>query len=69
MVISFGPRLLAATAVLIIGSLAIKVIVRGLSKILSKSKLDKNLNPFPDRSGRLTVKGVTGSQCFRHDRY
>ena len=46
MVISFGPRLLAATAVLIIGSLAIKVIVRGLSKILSKSKLDKTLTPF-----------------------
>ncbi len=44
--VAYGPRLLAALAVLVIGSWIIKILTRGIGKIIEKKNPDKSLNSF-----------------------
>ena len=46
MVVGYGPSLLGAIAVWIIGSWVIKMLIRGLTAVLERSKLDETLIPF-----------------------
>ncbi|PKO97749.1 MAG: mechanosensitive ion channel protein MscS [Bacteroidetes bacterium HGW-Bacteroidetes-9] len=42
----YGPRLIGAIAVFIIGSWIIKILTRGFGKILDKRSIDSSLKPF-----------------------
>jgi small conductance mechanosensitive channel len=44
--ISYGPKLLGAIAVWIIGGWVIKLMISGIVKLMEKSKLDASLKPF-----------------------
>lgn len=44
--IEYGPKLLGAILVLVLGLWIIKLITRGVAKSLSKSKIDPSLTPF-----------------------
>ena len=46
MAVEYGPKLLGAILVLIIGSWVIKVIMKNFTKILDKRKIDDSLKPF-----------------------
>ena len=46
MLVEYGPRLVGAILVLVIGSWVIKVIMRGMSKMMDRSNLDVSLKPF-----------------------
>ncbi|MFT7684812.1 MAG: small conductance mechanosensitive channel [Candidatus Azotimanducaceae bacterium] len=46
LVLTYGPKLIAAIAVWIIGGWIIKLIVAGTSKAMDKSKTDVSLKPF-----------------------
>jgi len=50
----FGPKLLGAILVWIVGSWIIKLILKALSKIFERTKLDKSLKPF-----LLSLTGIT----------
>ncbi len=43
---AYGPKLIGAIAVLIIGLWVIKLIVKGFSKMLTKRNIDESLKPF-----------------------
>jgi len=45
-VLTYGPKLLAALAVLLVGGWVVKVIVRGINKGMVKGKIDPSLRPF-----------------------
>ncbi len=45
-VYTYGPKLLGAIAVLIIGNFIIKLIINSFSKVLDKKKTDSSLKPF-----------------------
>lgn len=45
-VLTYGPKLVGAIIVLIVGLYIIKLIVRSVSKMMQKSKLDDSLVPF-----------------------
>ncbi|MRT94093.1 mechanosensitive ion channel family protein [Ancylomarina sp. 16SWW S1-10-2] len=44
--VEYGPKLIGAIAVLIIGGWIIKVLVRAIGKMMDKSNLDASLKPF-----------------------
>ena len=44
--LEYGPKLLGAIVVLIIGSWIIKLLMKSFTKILNKQKLDDSLKPF-----------------------
>jgi len=44
--VDYGPKLLGAIAVLIIGGWIIKALIRVIGKMMDKSKLDDSLKPF-----------------------
>jgi small conductance mechanosensitive channel len=44
--VDYGPKLLGAIAVWIIGGWIIKLLVKGFGKMMDKSKLDVSLKPF-----------------------
>ena len=46
MVVEYGPKLIGAILVLIIGSWIIKIILKSFNKILDKQKIDVSLKPF-----------------------
>lgn len=50
--VEYGPKLLGAIAVLIIGGWVIKAMTRSVGKMMDKSKMDDSLKPF--------VKGLIG---------
>jgi small-conductance mechanosensitive channel len=45
-VLTFGPKLVGAVAICIIGGVIIKTLVKGFDKILTIRKLDDSLKPF-----------------------
>jgi small conductance mechanosensitive channel len=51
--VEYGPKLLGAIAVWIIGGWIIKAIMKGVSRMMDKSKLDITLEPF--------LKGIIGA--------
>jgi small conductance mechanosensitive channel len=46
LILTYGPKLLAAIVVWIIGLWLISAVVRGLTNVMNKSKLDPSLKPF-----------------------
>jgi len=44
--VEYGPKLLGALAVLIIGGWIIKLLMRGLKKMMQRTKMDDSLKPF-----------------------
>ena len=46
MALEYGPKLIGAIVVWIIGSWAIKLVIKGLSKAIEKSSFDDSLKPF-----------------------
>ena len=46
MSVQYGPRLLGAIVVLIIGFKVIKMMIKGVSKMFTRSKIDETLQPF-----------------------
>ncbi|MDA3821119.1 MAG: mechanosensitive ion channel [Bacteroidales bacterium] len=44
--VDYGPKLLGAIVVLLIGGWAIRLIMRGLKKLMQKSNMDVSLKPF-----------------------
>ena len=50
----FGPKILGAIAVWIVGSWIIKLAIKALKKIFDRTKLDKSLKPFI-----LSLSGIT----------
>lgn len=44
--LSYGPKLMAAVIVLIIGSWVVKAITKAIDKTMAKSKMDESLRPF-----------------------
>jgi len=44
--LTYGPKLLAAVAVMIVGSWIIKIVVKGFGKIMEKGGADPSLKPF-----------------------
>jgi len=44
--VEYGPKLIGAIAVWIIGNWIIKIILKGIDKILSNQKIDDSLKPF-----------------------
>jgi small conductance mechanosensitive channel len=53
-IFEFGPKILGAIVVWIIGSWIIKLAVKALKKIFERTKLDKSLKPFI-----LSLSGIT----------
>src|SRR5689334_1588593 len=52
-IITFGPRILLAIGILIVGIWLIKLLKRWFANVLSRRKLDNSLKPF--LQGTLTV--------------
>jgi len=52
-VVEYGPKLLGAIAVWIIGGWIIKALIRGFGRIMDRSKMDASLVPF--------LKGIIGA--------
>jgi small conductance mechanosensitive channel len=52
-VLLYGPKLIGAVVVWIIGGLIIKALVKGFEKLLNKRKIDDSLKPF--------LKGIVGA--------
>ena len=53
---TYGPKLLGAIAVLIIGNYVIKLIINSFSKMLEKKKTDASLKPFLLSLVRILLK-------------
>ncbi len=51
-VVHYGPKLIGAVAIWIIGGWVIKILIKGFDKMLNKSKTDESLRPF--------IKGIVG---------
>jgi len=56
MIYTYGPKLLGAIAVLIIGNFIIKMIINSFSKMLDKKKTDSSLKPFLLSLVRILLK-------------
>ncbi len=52
-VLTYGPKLIGAIVVWIIGGFIIKALVNGFNKVLDKRKIDESLKPF--------LKGIVGT--------
>jgi len=46
MAVEYGPRLLGALAVWIMGTMAIKIFMKGMTSLLDRTKVDETLVPF-----------------------
>lgn len=46
MLVEYGPKLLGAILVLVIGSWVIKMIMRGMTRMMDRSNIDVSLQPF-----------------------
>ena len=53
LILLYGPKLIGAVAIWIIGSIIIKGLMKGFDKVLSKKHIDKSLTPF--------LKGIVGA--------
>ncbi|MEH6452065.1 MAG: mechanosensitive ion channel domain-containing protein [Psychromonas sp.] len=58
--LEYGPKIIAAIAVWIIGSWIIKLVVSGLSKIMEKGKVDPSLKPFLCSISGIVLKVLLG---------
>jgi len=56
---TYGPKLLGAIAVLIIGNYVIKLIINSFSKMLEKKKTDASLKPFLLSLVRILLKTMS----------
>jgi len=61
-IFEFGPKILGAIVVWIIGSWIIKLAVKALKKIFERTKLDKSLKPFILSLSGITMKLLLGHQ-------
>jgi small conductance mechanosensitive channel len=52
-VLTYGPKLIGAVVVWIIGGIIIKALVKGFDKLLNKRSIDESLKPF--------LKGIVGA--------
>jgi small conductance mechanosensitive channel len=59
-IFEFGPKILGAIVVWIIGSWIIKLAVKALKKIFERTKLDKSLKPFILSLSGITMKLLLG---------
>jgi small conductance mechanosensitive channel len=53
LVLTFGPKLIGAVVVWIIGNMIIKMLIKGFDRILNVRKIDESLKPF--------LKGIVGT--------
>ena len=60
-IIDFGPKVVAAIAIWIIGSFIIKYIVKGMRKTMDKRNYDPSLKKF--LLNLIGWQGVWGQQC------
>ena len=56
----YGPKLIAAVVVWIIGSWIIKLLLSGLNKIMTKSNVDASLRPFLNSLTGMILKVMLG---------
>ncbi|MEG3753247.1 mechanosensitive ion channel family protein [Psychromonas arctica] len=56
----YGPKLIAAIVVWIVGSWIIKLLLSGLDKIMTKSKVDASLKPFLHSLTGMILKVMLG---------
>ena len=56
--VEYGPRLLGAILVLVIGSWIIKLIMRGIQRTMERSKLDDSLKPFLKSLTRTLLRAL-----------
>lgn len=57
-VINYGPKLIGAVVVLIIGNIVIKALTKGVVKGIKKSKLDNSLIPFLRGIVNISLKAM-----------
>jgi small conductance mechanosensitive channel len=58
--LEYGPKLIAAIAVWVIGVWVIKLLISGLNKIMSKSNVDDSLRPFLCSLAGMILKVMLG---------
>jgi len=58
--LEYGPKLIAAIAVWVIGSWVIKLLVSGLNKVMEKGKVDPSLKPFLCSISGIVLKVMLG---------
>ncbi|MFT6927656.1 MAG: small conductance mechanosensitive channel [Psychromonas sp.] len=58
--LEYGPKLIAAIAIWIIGSWVIKLLVSGLNKVMDKGKVDPSLKPFLCSISGIVLKVMLG---------
>jgi len=58
--LEYGPKLIAAIAVWVIGSWVIKLLVSGLNKVMDKGKVDPSLKPFLCSISGIVLKVMLG---------
>ncbi|MFT7054374.1 MAG: small conductance mechanosensitive channel [Psychromonas sp.] len=58
--LEYGPKLIAAIAVWVIGSWVIKLLVSGLNKVMDKGKVDPSLKPFLCSVSSIVLKVMLG---------
>tara|TARA_R110001583_G_scaffold21088_2_gene80258 strand:+ start:229 stop:1044 length:816 start_codon:yes stop_codon:yes gene_type:complete len=59
-VLVYGPKLLMAIVVWVIGSWVIKLVIRGLNAVMDKSKVDVSLKPFLCSLAGMGLKVMLG---------
>ncbi|WP_028864607.1 mechanosensitive ion channel family protein [Psychromonas aquimarina] len=59
-VLEYGPKLIAAAAVWVIGIWVIKILISTLNKIMDKSKVDISLKPFLSSLSAILLKVMLG---------
>ena len=59
-IVEYGPKLIGAIVVLILGGLTIKLILRGVKKMMDRSPMDDSLKPFL----RSLIKVSLPNYCF-----
>ncbi|WP_019615397.1 mechanosensitive ion channel family protein [Psychromonas ossibalaenae] len=59
-VLEYGPKLIAAVAVWVIGIWVIKILISTLNKIMDKSKVDVSLKPFLSSLSAILLKVMLG---------
>jgi len=56
--VEYGPKLIGALIVLLLGSWAIKLIMRAIRRMMDKSKMDDSLKPFLRTVIRTTLRAL-----------
>ena len=61
--VEYGPKLIGAIIVWIIGGWVIKALIKGTDKLLDKQKIDESLKPFFKWSNWSAFKGYVSYKC------